>query len=102
MTRSIVKAPLQSESLLYISRLVKTRGPHSGLLQIAILSPPFPFDLFYWPESSPLYFVVRIISSLISPFLFIYLLSILVEVLLRLLTYRRDLVLLYLVSEDHS
>jgi hypothetical protein len=29
-------------------------------------------------------------------------LSILVEVLLRLLTYRVDLVLLYLVSEDHS
>jgi hypothetical protein len=29
-------------------------------------------------------------------------LSILVEVLLRLLTYRRDLVFLYLVSEDHS
>jgi hypothetical protein len=69
---------------------------------IAILSPPFPFDLFYWPESSPLYFIVRIISSLISSFLFIYYLSILVEVLLRLLTYRRDLVLLYLGSEDHS
>jgi hypothetical protein len=102
VTHSIVKAPLQSESLLYISRLVKTRSPHSGLLQIAILSPSFPFDLFYWPESSPLYFIVQLISSLISSFLFIYYLSILVEVLLRLLTYRRDLVLLYLVSEDHS
>jgi hypothetical protein len=34
--------------------------------------------------------------------LFIYYLSILVEVLLRLLTYRGDLVLLYLVSEDRS
>jgi hypothetical protein len=33
VTCSIVKTPLQSESLLYISRLVKTRGPHSGLLQ---------------------------------------------------------------------
>jgi hypothetical protein len=34
--------------------------------------------------------------------LFIYYLSILVEVLLRLLTHRGDLVLLYLVSEDYS
>jgi hypothetical protein len=102
VTHSIVRAPLQSEPHLYISRLVKTRGPHSGLLQFAILSPPFPFDLFYWPESSPLYFIVQVISSLLSSFLFIYYLSILVEVLLRLLTYRRDLVLLYLGSEDHS
>jgi hypothetical protein len=38
----------------------------------------------------------------ISPFLIIYYLSILVEVLLRLLTYRGDLVLLYLVSKHHS
>jgi hypothetical protein len=45
---------------------------------------------------------IRFISTLISPLLFIYYLSILVEVLLRLLTYRGDLVLLYLVSEDHS
>jgi hypothetical protein len=45
---------------------------------------------------------IRLLSSLISPLLFIYYLSILVEVLLRLLTYREDLVLLYLVSEDHS
>jgi hypothetical protein len=43
-----------------------------------------------------------LLSSLISPLLFIYYLSILVEVLLRLLTYRGDLVLLYLVSEDQS
>jgi hypothetical protein len=45
---------------------------------------------------------IRLLSRLISPLLFIYYLSILVEVLLRLLTYRGDLVLLYLVSEDHS
>jgi membrane-bound metal-dependent hydrolase YbcI (DUF457 family) len=45
---------------------------------------------------------IRFISRLISPLLFIYYLSILVEVLLRLLTYRGDLVLLYLVSEDRS
>jgi hypothetical protein len=45
---------------------------------------------------------IRLLSRLISPLFFIYLLSILVEVLLRLLTYRGDLVLLYLVSEDHS
>jgi hypothetical protein len=63
---------------MYISRLVQTRSPHSGL------------------------FLIRLLSSLISPLLFIYYLSILVEVLLCLLTYRGDLVLLYLVSEDHS
>jgi hypothetical protein len=40
---------------MYISRLVKTRSPHSGL-EIAIPSPPFPFKLFHWPESSPLFF----------------------------------------------
>jgi hypothetical protein len=44
---------------------------------------------------------IRLLSTLISPLLFIYYLSILVEVLLRLLTYREDLVLLYLVSEYH-
>jgi hypothetical protein len=67
------------------------------------------------PESSPFACVprgvpqirdilpfIRLISRLISSFFFIYLLSILVEVLLRLLTYRGDLVLLYLVSEDRS
>jgi hypothetical protein len=70
-------------------------------LYIAILS-SFPFHLFYWPESSPLFFIVRFISLNISPFLFIYYLSILVEVLLCLLTYRGDLVLLYLVSERQS
>jgi hypothetical protein len=84
---------------MYISQLVKTRDPHPGLLTIAIL---FPFHLFYWPESSPLFFIIHIISSHISPFLFIYYLSILVEVLLHLLTYRGDLVLLYLVSEHQS
>jgi hypothetical protein len=84
---------------MYISHLGKTRNLHPGLLTIAIL---FPFKLFYWPASSPLYWIVIFISSLISPLLFIYYLSILVEVLLRLLTYRVDLVLLYLVSEDHS
>jgi hypothetical protein len=86
-------------SYVYISQLVKTRDLHLGPLTIAIL---FPFHLFYWPESSPLFFIVLLISSFISPFLFIYYLSILVEVLLPLLTYRGDLVLLYLVSEDHS
>jgi hypothetical protein len=86
---------------MYISRLVKTRRLHSGLLIIAILS-SFPFHLFYWPESSPLFFIVRFISLNLSSFIFIYYLSILVEVLLRLLTYQGDLVLLYLVSEYHS
>jgi hypothetical protein len=84
---------------MYISRLVKTRSPHSGLLSIAILSPSFPWLLIL---TSPLLPFICLISRLISPLLFIYYLSILVEVLLRLLTYRVDLVLLYLVSEDHS
>jgi hypothetical protein len=91
---------------MYISRLVKTRSPHSGLLQSlsvfivsSILSPSFPFLLI---STSHLLPFIRLISTLISPLLFIYYLSILVEVLLRLLTYRGDLVLLYLVSEDHS
>jgi hypothetical protein len=86
---------------MYISRLVKTRDPHPGLLTIAILS-PFPFSLFYWPESLPLFFIVHFISPQIPFFISIYYLSILVEVLLHLLTYRGDLVLLYLVSERHS
>jgi hypothetical protein len=84
---------------MYISRLVKTRRLHSGLFQIAILSPSFPWLLI---STSHLLPYIRLISSLISPLLFIYYLSILVEVLLCLLTYRGDLVLLYLVSEDHS
>jgi hypothetical protein len=84
---------------MYISRLVKTRDLHPGLLSIAILSPSFPWLL---TSTSHLLPFIRLISSLISPLLFIYYLSILVEVLVRLLTYRGDLVLLYLVSEDHS
>jgi hypothetical protein len=84
---------------MYISRLVKTRDLYPGLLQIAILSPTFPWLLI---STSHLLPFIRLISSLISPLLFIYYLSILVEVLLCLLTYRGDLVLLYLVSEDHS
>jgi hypothetical protein len=87
---------------MYISQLVKTRRLHSGLLSIAILSPLFPFPIFYWPESSPLFFIIRFISLNLSSFILIYYLLILVEVLLRLLTHRGDLVLLYLVSEDYS
>jgi hypothetical protein len=84
---------------MYISRLVKTRILHLGLLLIAILSPSFPWLLL---STSHLLPYIRLISSLTSPLLFIYYLSILVEVLLCLLTYRGDLVLLYLVSEDNS
>jgi hypothetical protein len=84
---------------MYLSRLVETRDLHPGLLSIAILSPSFPWLLI---STSHLLPFIRLISSLISPLLFIYYLSILVEVLLHLLTYRGDLVLLYLVSEDHS
>jgi hypothetical protein len=63
------------------------------------MSPSFPWLLVSTSHLLPL---IRLLSSLISPFLFIYYLSILVEVLLRLLTHRADLVLLYLVSEDQS
>jgi hypothetical protein len=83
---------------MYISRLVKTRSPHSGLLQS-----PSCFLLFLGCFSLLLIFSLSsLLSRFISPLYFLYLLSILVEVLLRLLTYRVDLVLLYLVSEDHS
>jgi hypothetical protein len=85
---------------------VKTRSPHSGLLQSLsdfivslALSPSFPFLLI---STSPLLPFIRLLSRLISPLYFIYLLSILVEVLLRLLTQQGDLVLLYLVSGDQS
>jgi hypothetical protein len=44
--------------------------------------------------------LIRLLSRLISSLLSIYYLALLVEVLLRLLTYGGDLVLLYLVSED--
>jgi hypothetical protein len=84
---------------MYISQLVKTRDLHPGLLIIAILSSSFPWLLI---STSHLLPFIHLLSSLISPLLFIYYLSILVEVLLHLLTYRGDLVLLYLVSKDHS
>jgi hypothetical protein len=84
---------------VYISRLVKTRDPHPGLLQIAILSPSFPWLLI---STSHLLPFIHLLSSIIFPLLSIYYLSILVEVLLRLLTNAGDLVLLYLVSGDHS
>jgi hypothetical protein len=102
VTRSIVRTPLQSEFPPVFKSSSKDQKSPFWSSSIAILPPSFPFDLFYWPESSPLYFIVRLISSLISPFYFIYLLSILVEVLVRLLTSEQDLVLLYLVSGDHS
>jgi hypothetical protein len=83
---------------MYISRLVKTRDPHPGLLQIAILFPHFPC----LPISTSCYLLyLHFISSIVPSLLSIYHLSILVEVLLRLLTYREDLVLLYLVSKYH-
>jgi hypothetical protein len=86
--------------MLYISRLVRDQSTSFwSSYTFAIL---FPFTLFYWLESSPLYWIVVFISSLIPFFISIYYLSILVEVLLRLLTHRGDLVLLYLVSEYHS
>jgi hypothetical protein len=99
MTCRQFKLRFKASFLLYIESTSKDQETSFWSSSIAIL---FPFHLFYLPESSPLYWIVHFISSLISPLLFIYYLSILVEVLLRLLTYRGDLVLLYLVSEDHS
>jgi hypothetical protein len=84
---------------MYISRLVKTKRTSFWSSSIAILSPSFPWLLL---STSHLLPFIRLLSRLISPLYFLYLLSILVEVLLRLLTNRVDLVLLYLVSEDHS
>jgi hypothetical protein len=78
---------------------VKTRDPHPGLLQIAILSPSFPWLLI---STSHLLPYIRFISSILPSIVSIYYLSILVEVLLCLLTMQEDLVLLYLVSEYHS
>jgi hypothetical protein len=78
---------------MYISQLVKTRKPHSGLLQLPSCLPHFLGCSF------PL---IHFLSSIIPSLLAIYYLSILVEVLLRLLTYREDLVWLYLVSKYHS
>jgi hypothetical protein len=45
VTHYLVQTPLQSESHVYISRLVKTRDPYPGLLQFAILFRfPLPFQ----------------------------------------------------------
>jgi hypothetical protein len=41
MTQYLVQTPLQSESYVYISRLVKTRDPYPGLFQLA-----FGFHIF--------------------------------------------------------
>jgi recombinational DNA repair protein (RecF pathway) len=75
---------------------VKTRNPHPGLLQIAIL---FPFLLI---QTSHLLPWIHFYLSLLPSIILLYYTSYLVEVLLRLLTCRGDLVLLYLVSEYYS
>jgi hypothetical protein len=99
VTPSIVQAPLQSELYSVFKLTSQDQNTPFWSSSIAILSPPFPWLLLSTSHLLPL---IRLLSRLISPLFFIYLLSILVEVLLRLLTYRGDLVLLYLVSEDHS
>jgi hypothetical protein len=99
VTPSIVQAPLQSELYSVFKSTSQDQNTPFWSSSIAILSPPFPWLLLSTSHLLPL---IRLLSRLISPLFFIYLLSILVEVLLRLLTYRGDLVLLYLVSEDHS
>jgi hypothetical protein len=99
MTISIVQAPLQSELYPVFKSTSQDQNTPFWSSSIAILSPSFSWLLLSTSHLLPL---ICLISSLISPLLFIYYLSILVEVLLRLLTYRVDLVLLYLVSEDRS
>jgi hypothetical protein len=99
VTHSIVQAPLQSELHPVFKSTSQDQNTPFWSSSIAILSPPFPWLLI---STLPVLPLIRFILSLISPLLFIYYLSILVEVLLRLLTYREDLVLLYLVSEDRS
>jgi hypothetical protein len=99
VTRSIVWTPLQSEFPPVFKSSSQDQNSPFWSSSIAILSPSFPWLLL---STSHLLPFIRLLSRLISPLYFIYLLSILVEVLLRLLTYRGDLVLLYLVSEDHS
>jgi hypothetical protein len=97
---SIVQAPLQSELHSVFKSTSQDQKTPFWSSSIAILPyPSFPFLLL---STSHLLPFIHLLSNLISPLLFIYYLSILVEVLLRLLTYRGDLVLLYLVSEDHS
>jgi hypothetical protein len=95
----MVPAPLQSKLPCVYKSTSKDQNTPFWSSSIAILAPSFPWLLI---STSPLLPFICLISTLISPLLFIYYLSILVEVLLRLLTYRGDLVLLYLVSEDHS
>jgi hypothetical protein len=99
VTVSIVQAPLQSELPLVFKSTSQDQKTPFWSSSIAILSPPFPWLLL---STSHLLPFIRLLSTLISPLLFIYYLSILVEVLLCLLAYRGDLVLLYLVSEDRS
>jgi hypothetical protein len=99
MAHSIVQAPLQSELLPVFKSTSQDQNTPFWSSSIAILSPSFPWLLI---STSHLLPFICLISTLISPFFFIYHLSILVEVLLRLLTYRGDLVWLYLVSEDRS
>jgi hypothetical protein len=48
---------------MYISRLVKTRDLHPGLLIITILSPSFPFLLIQTAHLLPL---IHLYSTLIS------------------------------------
>jgi hypothetical protein len=99
MTISIVQAPLQSELYPVFKSTSQDQNTPFWSSSITILSPSFSWLLLSTSHLLPL---ICLISSLISPLLFIYYLSILVEVLLCLLTYRVDLVLLYLVSEDRS
>jgi hypothetical protein len=74
VTHTIVSTPLQSESYLYISRLVKTRDLYPGLLQFAIQS---------------CFLILRSLPFFVSIFLFFFLFQLfsliidLVEVLSR-------------------
>jgi hypothetical protein len=67
MTHTIVKTLLQSESHMYISRLVKTRDPYPGLLQFTILSCfPFPFSLLFFVTIFPFFFLFQLFSLIVD------------------------------------
>jgi hypothetical protein len=92
VTHYLVQTPLQSESHVYISRLVKTRDPYPGLLQFAI-SFPFPFSL---PS------LLRLILwslPFIHLYFCLYACLYLVEVLSGLLTRRGPIVITHSVRE---
>jgi hypothetical protein len=93
VTHIVVQAPLQSESHLYISRLVKTRDPYPGLLQIC-------YQVSFFPISLPLLIVIFLFFlSFIHLYFQLYACLYLVEVLSGLLTHQGPIVVIHSVQE---